>query len=410
MSGSSSIPSATPAPHDVAVIGAGIVGLATAHAICRWRPDLSIVVLDKENTIGRHQTGRNSGVIHAGLYYAPGSLKARLSVKGGRRLVEFCDSNGIPTTRSGKIVLAAHDGQLDALGELERRAVANGVTTERLGPEGIRDHEPHASGIEGLWVPATGAVDFGRVAGALAELLLAHGADVRTGFEVREATVNNQHRRLSGPVGDIEARVVLNCAGLQVDRVARLLGHEPELKILPFRGEYYGLSDAGGSLVRGHLYPVPDPRFPHLGVHFTRSVTGQVEVGPNAVWAWGREAYGRVSGRPSDAIETLRYGGFWKLARTHWRTGIAEQWRSLNKRAFVRNAQAMLPDLSVDHLAAWRSGIRAQAVARDGSLVHDFVIQEAQGVVNVLNAPSPAATACLTIGEHIAKRLIAQVR
>ena len=214
---------------------------------------------------------------------------------------------------------------------------------------------------------------------------------------------------VGGPNGDVRCRTVLNCAGLHVDRVARLLGAHSELKILPFRGEYYRLNPDAVDLVHGHIYPVPDPRFPHLGVHFTRSVTGRVEVGPNAVWAWGREAYRRLSGSPRDAIETLRYPGFWNLARAHWRTGAAEQWRSVSKRAFVRNAQAMLPDLSVDHLGTWRSGIRAQAVTEDGSLVNDFVIGEHDRVVNVMNAPSPAATSCLTIGAHIASRVLAQL-
>ena len=394
---------------DVTVIGAGIVGLAAAHAIQQSRPDVSIVVVDKEAAIASHQSGRNSGVIHAGLYYAPGSLKARLSVGGGPRLLEFCAANDVATTQTGKIVLATDQNQIPALNELERRASKNGVITERIGPAGIRDREPNATGVEALWVPSTGAVDFRLVANAIADILIGGGTSILTGFEVRRAAGRSNERVVSGPGGDVRSRVVLNCAGLHVDRVARLFGIAPGLKILPFRGEYYRLSPEGADLIEGHVYPVPDPRFPHLGVHFTRSVTGHVEVGPNAVWAWGREAYRRISGRPRDTVETLRYRGFWNLARAHWKTGAAEQWRSLNKRAFVADARKLIPDLSVDHLATWRSGIRAQAVTSDGTLVDDFVIREDQGVVHVLNAPSPAATSCLTIGEYIATRVVAQL-
>ncbi len=403
------IPSAATTSRDVVVIGAGIVGLATADAIRRLRPELSITVLEKESAIARHQTGRNSGVIHAGLYYAPGSLKAELSVRGGPRLFEFCEANDIPTTRTGKVVIATDSSQIPALDELERRAAANGVEVERIGGSDLAEREPHARGIDGLWVPFTGAVDFGAVSAVFADKLRLHGADVRTGFDVRAARRDGTEWILSGKAGEVSARLVVNCGGLHVDRIARLFDVEPGLKILPFRGEYFSLTPEASAMIRGHLYPVPDPRFPHLGVHFTRSVTGSVEVGPNAVWAWGREAYKRVSGRPGDALETLGYRGFWNLARRHWRTGLAEQWRSLNKAAFVRNAQAMLPELEVSHLGEWRSGIRAQAVAVDGSLVHDFGTREDPGVVNVLDAPSPAATSCLTIGEHIAQLALPQV-
>ena len=394
---------------DVAVIGAGIVGLATADAVRRLRPDLSICVVEKETEIAQHQTGRNSGVIHAGLYYSPGSLKAQLGVEGGKRLFAFCEENEIPTTQIGKVVLAVDSDQLPALDELDRRATDNDVVSERIGPAGIKEHEPNAAGIEGLWIPFTGAVDFSQVARVFLDQLISHGATIKLGFEVDDARTTDAGRVLVGGDAEIHARIVVNCAGLYVDRVARLLGFDPQLKILPFRGEYYGLSDAASSLINGHLYPVPDPTLPHLGVHFTRSVTGQVEVGPNAVWAWGREAYSRVSGSPGDAFDTLRYSGFWNLAKRHWRTGIGEQWRSLNKRAFVSKARAMLPALETDDLVKWRSGIRAQAVGVDGSLVHDFVIREGPGVINVLNAPSPAATACLVIGEHIAARAVAQL-
>ncbi|MYE33357.1 MAG: L-2-hydroxyglutarate oxidase [Gemmatimonadales bacterium] len=396
-------------PLDIAVIGGGIVGLATADALRRTRPDLSLTVLEKEPEVAAHQTGRNSGVIHAGLYYAPGSLKARLCTEGAERLFRYCAERDIPTTRTGKIVVAASRDQLTALAELERRGTANGVAMQRIGPGGIVEIEPHARGVEALHVPTTGAVDFGDVARAFAADLSRAGHPIRTGFEVREARRSGLRTVLAGPPGDIAARVVVNCAGLHVDRMMRTLGHEPDLKVLPFRGEYWGLSEAAAGRVRGHIYPVPDPRLPHLGVHFTRNVAGRVELGPNAVWAWGREAYGRLSGRLPDALEALSYRGFRRLAQAHWRTAVEEQWRSLDRRSVVRKARAMLPELEVRDLETWRSGIRAQAVDTDGALVHDFVIREAPGVVNVLNAPSPAATACLAIGHHIADRALQQL-
>ena len=396
-------------PLDITVIGGGIVGLATADALRRARPDLSLTVLEKEPEIAAHQTGRNSGVIHAGLYYAPGSLKARLCVDGAERLFRYCAERGISTTRTGKIIVATSRDQLTALAELERRGTANGVAMQRIGPGGIAEIEPHARGVEALHVPATGAVDFGDVARAFAADLSRAGHRIRTGFEVRDARRSGHQTVLAGPPGDIAASVVVNCAGLHVDRVMRLLGHEPGLRILPFRGEYWGLAEAAAGRVRGHIYPVPDPRLPHLGAHFTRNVAGRVELGPNAVWAWGREAYGRLSVRLPDALEALSYRGFRRLAQIHWRTAIEEQWRSLDRVSVVRNARPMLPELEVGDLKTWRSGIRAQAVDSDGALVHDFVIREAQGVVNVLNAPSPAATACLAIGERIADRALRQL-
>ncbi|WP_419935246.1 L-2-hydroxyglutarate oxidase [Candidatus Palauibacter sp.] len=297
-------------PADIAVVGGGIVGLATADAIRRARPGLSLTVLEKEPEVAAHQTGRNSGVIHAGLYYAPGSLKARLCTEGSARLFRYCAERGIATTRTGKIVVAMSRDQLSALDELERRGRANGVAMERIGPGGIAEREPRAGGIEALHVPATGAVDFGDVARALAADLSRAGHEVRTGFEVREARRTPNRTCLIGPPGDVQAGVVVNCAGLHVDRVMRLLGHDPRLRVLPFRGKYWSLSGAAADRVHGHIYPVPDPRLPHLGAHFTRNVAGRVELGPNAVWAWGREAYGRFSGRVPDALEALSYRGF----------------------------------------------------------------------------------------------------
>lgn len=390
---------------DITVVGGGIVGLATARALSRVAPARSIIVLEKEPAIAMHQTGRNSGVVHAGLYYAPGSLKARLCVDGGPRLIEFCRRAGIPVARTGKLVVATRPAQIAALDELERRAHANGVDVERVGPGEIRRHEPEVDGLEGLRVPFTGAVDFGRVASAMAEELARAGAEVRTESELLSATSPDSAgaRTLITSRGDVHTGLVVNCAGLHVDRVARMLGAPVDFRVLTFRGEYRGLTAEAAARIRGHIYPVPDPRFPHLGVHFTRSVTGAVEIGPNAVWAWGREAYGRLSGSLADAWETLAYPGFWNLAARHWRTAAGEQLRSLSKRAFLDHARRLVPRLGVADLVGWRSGIRAQAVAEDGTLVHDFVVRRSPGLVNVFNAPSPAATSCLAIGDHIAR-------
>jgi L-2-hydroxyglutarate oxidase LhgO len=395
--------------YDVAVVGAGIVGLATARSLARLAPDRSIVVLEKEPAISTHQTGRNSGVIHAGLYYVPGSLKASLCVRGGPELFDFCERAGVPTTRTGKVIVATDPSQIDALDELERRARANGVEIERIDAGGISRHEPAASGIDGLAVPFTGAVNFGRVATAFAADLTRAGAAIRTESEVVSTTSpeGSGTRTLITKSGDVRCRLVVNCAGLHADRVAKLLGHPTALRILPFRGEYWRLAPAAAERIRGHIYPVPDPRFPHLGVHFTRSVDGAVEIGPNAVWAWGREAYDRISGDIRDAFDSLSYPGFWRLLGRHWRAAVGEQRRSLDKRAFLEQARRLVPDLQPEDLASWRSGIRAQAVSADGELIHDFVIRRHAGLVNVLNAPSPAATSCLTIGEHIARVALA---
>lgn len=396
--------------YDVAVVGAGIVGLATARSLARLAPDRSIVVLEKEPAISTHQTGRNSGVIHAGLYYVPGSLKASLCVRGGPELFDFCERAGVPTSRTGKVIVATDPSQIEPLAELERRARANGVEVERIDAEGIRRREPAASGIDGLAVPFTGSVDFGGVATAFAAELTQAGAVIRTDSEVISATSPDESgtRTLITKSGDVRCRLVVNCAGLHADRVARLLGRPTDVRILPFRGEYWRLAPTAAERIRGHIYPVPDPRFPHLGVHFTRSVAGGVEIGPNAVWAWGREAYDRISGNVRDAFESLSYPGFWRLFGRHWRTAVGEQRRSLDKRAFLDQARRLVPDLELEDLTGWRSGIRAQAVSADGELIHDFVIRRHAGLVNVLNAPSPAATSCLTIGEHIARVALAR--
>jgi L-2-hydroxyglutarate oxidase len=395
--------------HDVAIIGGGIIGMSTAMALAARRPGLDVIVLEKEDQLATHQTGHNSGVIHAGLYYTPGSLKARLCVTGGRRLVSFCAEHGIPVVNSGKVVVATEDAQIPALAELERRATANGVPTERITPAQLAQKEPYVAGVASLWVPETSVVDFGRVAHAYAAVAAASGVEIRTGFEVAAAAVRNGGRRLESPAGWVDARVVVNCGGLHVDRLARMMGVEPDLRIIPFRGEYYHVEGDGAELVNGLIYPVPDPRFPFLGVHFTRDVDGRVEVGPNAVLATAREGYRRTDVDLSDFAESMRYRGLWELAKVHWRTGAGEVWRSAVKRAFVKDANRLLPALTADHLGEYRAGVRAQAVRSDGSLLQDFAIEETPDAVHVLNAPSPGATASLAIGEHIADLVVGKL-
>lgn len=395
--------------HDVAIIGGGIVGLVTAYSLTRTDPGLDVVVVEKEEALATHQTGRNSGVIHAGLYYAPGSLKARLCVDGAARIKEFCAQHGITVGHCGKVVVATEQAQLPALDELARRAADNGVPTERLDAGGIAEHEPHAAGIAGLWVPVTAVVDFGEVARKYAELAAARGTEIRTGFEVVAAPVTSAGRRLESPAGWLEAKVVVNCGGLYVDRLARMMGLDTDIRIVPFRGEYYEIIPPAAALVQGLIYPVPDPRFPFLGVHFTRDVHGRVEVGPNAVLAFAREGYRRRDIVPGELAESLGTRGLWALARSYWRTGAAEMWRSVATPAFVRDAARLLPALTAQDLGHFRSGIRAQALLPDGSLLQDFAIEETADAVHVLNAPSPAATASLAIGDHIARRVLAKL-
>lgn len=364
----------------IAVVGGGIVGLATAHALRDLRP----VVFEKERGVARHQTGHNSGVIHSGIYYKPGSFKARLSVEGARLMKSFCSQNGIPHEICGKVIVAVEEAELPRLEELLRRARANGVVAERLDEAGLRDVEPHARGIAALRVPGTGIVDYGAVARKLAE-----GVDVRLGVRVDS-------------VRSLGARLVVNCAGLHSDRLAR-----SRLKIVPFRGEYYDLRRT--DLVRGLIYPVPDPAFPFLGVHFTRRVGGGVEAGPNAVLALKREGYRWRDVSIRDALETLAYPGFRRLARRHWRMGLMEVWRSIRKPAFVRALQRLVPAVRAEDLEPAGAGVRAQALDPDGTLVDDFRIEERPGEIHVLNAPSPAATASLAIGKLIADRVRASL-
>jgi L-2-hydroxyglutarate oxidase LhgO len=392
---------------EVIVVGGGIVGLATGLKLLERKPGLKLCVIEKEKELAAHQTGNNSGVIHSGLYYKPGSSKAKTCVEGARRMVEFCQQHKIPHEVCGKVVVATSEAELPALAELLRRGQANGVPDiEEIGPERLREIEPHTSGIRALWVPGTGITDYAAVCRKYAELITAAGGSVRTGARVlgiRQQNGTGAEQIIGTSAGDFSTKLLVNCGGLHSDRIARLGGAKPEAKIVPFRGEYYKLFPASKHLVKGLIYPVPDPRFPFLGVHFTRMIDGGVECGPNAVLAFKREGYTRTSFSLRDTFETLTYPGFWRMAFKYWRMGLGEMHRSFSKPAFVRALQKLLPEIKSADLEDGGAGVRAQALLPTGAMVDDFQIVRKAGAVHVLNAPSPAATASLCIGEQIAE-------
>ena len=388
---------------DVAVVGGGIVGLATAAALTAGRPELRLVILEKEARLASHQTGHNSGVIHSGIYYRPGSHKARLCVEGARLMKAFCAEHGIRVDPIGKVIVATSESELPRLSALYERGAANGVAGLALiDRDRLREIEPHARAIRAIHSPTTSIVDYGEVAQALARDLLAQGIVIRTGARVTAIEAAGDGFDLTTGSGPIRARHLVNCAGLYSDVVARMTGARPGVRIVPFRGEYFMVRPERHDLVRGLIYPVPDPQFPFLGVHFTRTVHGEVEAGPNAVLAFAREGYrlGRV--HPRELAGTLGYRGFWAMARRYWRTGSYEMYRSLSKAAFVRALQRLVPEIRAADVIPGGAGVRAQAVAADGSLVDDFRIARSKGAIHVLNAPSPAATASLAIGRHVA--------
>jgi L-2-hydroxyglutarate oxidase LhgO len=394
---------------DVAVVGAGIVGLASAVAVQRRRPGATVVVLDKEGGPARHQTGHNSGVVHSGLYYAPGSTKARLVADGRRRLERFCDERSVPYERCGKVVVAASAPEVAALAGLERRAAANGVEVERIGPARLHPLEPHVHGDAALFVPSTAITDYGAVAEALAAELVERGGELRTGWAVDRVTTLDHGRTVE--LGAAERRVRtrwwVNCAGLHSDRIARLAhadGPAGNVSIVPFRGEYHELVPAARHLVRHLVYPVPDPRWPFLGVHMTRMVDGSVHVGPNAVLALGREAY-RGGVQLADAGALARDRGLWRLGARYWRTGVEELARSRSRRLLLADVRRLLPEVGDEDLVRSGAGIRAQALAADGTLLDDFAFARSGRGVHVVNAPSPAATASLAIAEVVADEL-----
>jgi L-2-hydroxyglutarate oxidase LhgO len=392
---------------DVVVIGGGIVGLATTLALQSSRPGLSVVVLEKEARLAAHQTGHNSGVIHAGLYYKPGSLKAVTCARGRKLLERFCEEHDVPIDRCGKTVVATRADHVPRLEELERRGRANGlVGIKRLGPEELREVEPHATGVAALSVPETGIVDYVKVLEAYARAITDSGGRIR--LDARATNVRRGDGRVvvESTAGATEARVLVACAGLESDRVARRAGLSVDVSIIPFRGEYWLLSPERSGLVRNLIYPVPDPAFPFLGVHFTRRIGGGVEAGPNAVLALAREGYSRTSFSARDTLEILRWPGFWRMVSRDWRPGLHELARSWSRKAFARACAELVPDVTTGDLAAGGAGVRAQAVTREGALADDFIIVEAERMIHTLNAPSPAATASLAIGQDVAARAL----
>jgi L-2-hydroxyglutarate oxidase len=393
----------TPTTFDLIVVGGGIVGTATALALIQAYPGLKLAILEKEDHLAAHQTGHNSGVIHSGLYYRPGSLKAQNCAAGREALYAFCAERKIAVERCGKIVVATREEELPALDELERRGIANGLTgLERLDAQGVKEHEPHVAGIAGLYVPQTGIVDYVEVTGAYAQVVREGGGVVRTSCRVTGVQRQGRDFRLSTSQGDFACRTLINCAGLQSDRFARACGVDPGVQIIPFRGEYYLVAPQRQNLVRNLIYPVPDPAFPFLGVHFTRMIHGGVEAGPNAVLALKREGYDRLSFSLPDLFATLTYPGFRHLAKRFWMVGAMEYHRSFSKRRFLRDLQRLIPELQKSDIKRGGAGVRAQAVDAQGKLLDDFHIINSEGMLHVLNAPSPAATASLSIGRTIA--------
>ncbi len=391
--------------HDVALIGGGIVGLATAYNLMQRRPGLRLVLLEKEARFAHHQTGHNSGVLHSGIYYKPGSLKAINCRAGKAAMQDFCDQHEIPYKLCGKVIVATRDDELPKMRDIYERGRANGVDCAMISAERCRELEPHAASIGAIHVPESGIVDYQQVCEKMAELMRDAGHDLRTSARVTAVRRVGGESVVQTTAGDVTAKLVVNCAGLQCDRVTKMTGVKPAAKIVPFRGEYFVLKPEAEHLCKTLIYPVPDPGFPFLGVHFTSMIHGGVECGPNAVLALGRESYGKFQVHVPDLLESLTYPGFLKMAAKHWKMGLGEMWRSYSKRAFVKALQRLMPEIEAKHLVACPSGIRAQAVTADGGLVDDFLIDEAAGVINVNNAPSPAATASLNIGKLITDKV-----
>jgi L-2-hydroxyglutarate oxidase LhgO len=391
--------------YDIVIIGGGIVGLAAAMELLTRYPSLRMAVLEKERELARHQTGHNSGVIHSGIYYTPGSLKAKACVAGKARLISFCYEHNIPYELCGKVIVATREEELSRLERLYQYGQANGVSgLEMIGPERLREIEPCAVGIKALYSPNTGIVDYGQVARAYAHEITTRGGQILTNHEITSIDQKNGRYRLLTPSASIEARCVISCAGLYADRVAQLTGMQAIPRIVPFRGDYYILRPERAGMVRGMIYPVPDPRFPFLGAHFTRRMNGEVWLGPNAVLAFAREGYRRLDLNMRELAETLSYQGFRKLAFKYWRVGLAEMYRDFSKAAFLKDLQRYMPDLNLADLRPGPAGVRAQALAPNGTLVDDFVVNHEGGALHVRNAPSPAATSSLAIAEMIADR------
>ena len=390
---------------DVIIIGGGIIGLATAHELSRLHPHLSLTLLEKEEKLAQHQTGHNSGVLHSGIYYRPGSLKAENCREGKRRIEQFCTEEGISHEICGKVIVAVDETELPALENIYQRGVENGILCEMIDDQRLHELEPHVNGIKAIHVPEAGIVDYRQVCARMAEKVESKEENqIFLASKVVQMSMSGDRVVVSTARGEHEARFVVNCAGLHSDRVTSLT-ETPKAKIIPFRGEYFEVIPEAHHLCRNLIYPVPDPSFPFLGVHFTRMIGGGLECGPNAVLAFAREGYTRTNVNWKDLAETLSYPGFLRLSAKYWRTGLGEMWRSFSKGAFVRALQRLVPEIEEHHLEAVPAGIRAQAVTPEGKLVDDFLIQESSRVIHVGNAPSPAATSSLNIGRLIVEKL-----
>ena len=397
------------AQNRVAIVGGGIVGLATAWQLLLRYPQLQVTVLEKEAEVGAHQTGHNSGVLHSGIYYKPGTLRAANCRTGKRAMEEFCAEHGVPYEICGKVIVAVSEPELPHLERILQRGHENGVRCEMIGPQRLKELEPHTPGLRAIHVPEAGIVNFQAVARKLEELIRARGGQVRLQARVLSVRSAGDEITVETKTGDVTADYLVTCAGLQSDRVAKLTGMQPAAKVLPFRGEYYDLKPEAQHLCRNLIYPVPNPNFPFLGVHFTRMIEGGVECGPNAVLAFAREGYRKTDVNLRDLCESLAFRGFRRLAWKYWRTGAGEMWRSWCKAAFVKALQRLVPEIKSEDLTPGRSGVRAQAIAPDGTIVDDFVIQAQGRIVNVLNAPSPAATSSLNVGKLVVEAMSQQL-
>ncbi len=390
--------------YDVAIIGGGIVGLATAFRLMERAPNLSVAVLEKEARVAFHQTGRNSGVIHSGIYYAPGSMKAENCREGKRALVAFCEREGVAYDMCGKVIVAVNEDERQRLHAIYERGKKNRVACELIGPERLKEMEPHTVGVEAIYVPEAGIVDYVGVCKRLAELIQDHGYELLLRTEVLD--INSQPDRivLTTTAGEIQARYLINCGGLYADRIAQMSGQAPTVQVVPFRGEYFDLTPSARTLCRNLIYPVPDPAFPFLGVHFTRMIDGRVECGPSAVLAFAREGYTFGTVDRKELLEILRFPGFRRLATRHWRKGMLEIRQSLSKKFYLNALQHLIPEITLEDIVPTEAGVRAQAVTRKGELVQDFLFDETERMVHVINAASPAATAALNVGNLIVER------
>lgn len=396
--------------YDIIIIGAGIVGLATALKIKEKKPKSKILILDKEDRLAAHQTGHNSGVIHSGLYYKPGSLKATNCINGYNMLVDFCKTHEVPFELTGKVVVATSQEEIPLLENLYKRGTENGLQgIKHLNEPELKEYEPHVNGLKGLFVPQTGIVDYSVVAEKYAELIQQQGGDIHLNERVIKIRTGESQTEVITPKNSYRCDLVVNCSGLYSDKVAKFTGQHLNVKIIPFRGEYFKLTPEKEYLVKNLIYPVPDPNFPFLGVHFTRMMKGGIEAGPNAVLAFQREGYKKSDINLAELAESLAWPGFQKVAMKYWKTGMGEMYRSFSKAAFTKALQKLMPELTEDDLVPGGAGVRAQACDRNGGLIDDFLILENEYAVNVCNAPSPAATSSLSIGDTIAEKVVGRI-